>query len=333
MIYRKLPGTDIEITAVTFGAWAIGGWMWGGTDEEQAIAAIRRGIELGITTIDTAAVYGFGLSEELVGKAIEPFNRENLQILTKCGLRWDLGETNAPVRWETQGRDGKPLTISHYAKADSVIYECEQSLRRLNTDCIDLFQIHRPDPHTPVEETMEAMSQLLTQGKIRAIGVSNYTIEMLEAARKAVTISTSQPPYSMLLRDIENDLMPYCIEHDIATIVYSPLQRGLLTGKITPNYKFGPNDHRATNPLFSDENVNRVNAFLADIRPIADAHSATLAQLVINWTVFREGITAALVGARNPQQIEENAAALDFTLSDDETTFINAKLDQLELVR
>jgi aryl-alcohol dehydrogenase-like predicted oxidoreductase len=210
MIYRKLGKSDVEISAITFGAWAVGGWMWGGTDEEQSIAAIRKAIELGITTIDTAAVYGFGRSEEIVAKAIAPYKRDDLQILTKFGLRWDITEP-APKRWDTTGRDGKPATISHWAKADGIIYECEQSLKRLNTDYIDVFQQHWPDPGTPVEESAVALTKLIEQGKIRAAGESNFPVELLDEISRQVPIASNQPPYSMVNRGIEDEVIPYCV--------------------------------------------------------------------------------------------------------------------------
>ena len=330
MEYRRLGDSDVEVTKIIFGAWAIGGWMWGGTDEAQAIAAIRKAVELGITTIDTAAIYGMGRSEEIVGRAIEPFKRDGLQILTKFGMRWDL-ECDAPKRWDTIGRDGKPCTVKHWTKPDSVIRECEQSLDRLKTDYIDLYQQHWPDPGTEVEETMSALGRLIEQGKIRAAGTSNFTADLLERARAVVPLASNQPPYSMVNRSIEADVLPYCRENGISTIVYSPLQRGLLTGKITPGYEFTGDDHRANSPLFRGENLSRVNAFLDEIRPIADAHGATLAQLVINWTLGRDGVTAVLVGARNARQAEENARGSSFSLGDDETARINELLDGLVL--
>ncbi len=330
MIYRKLGKSDVEVSAITFGAWAVGGWMWGGTDEEQSIAAIRKAIELGVTTIDTAAVYGFGRSEEIVAKAIAPYKRENLQILTKFGLRWDISQP-APKRWDTTDRNGNPAVVSHWAKADGIIYECEQSLKRLSTDYIDVFQQHWPDPGTPLEQSAIALATLLAQGKIRAVGESNFNVEQLETISDLIPIASNQPPYSMVNRGIENDVMPYCVEHDISVIVYSPLQRGLLTGKITDGYQFNGDDHRANSPLFRGENLRRVNAFLNEIRPIAQAHNATLAQLVINWTLHRPGVTAVLVGARNPQQAEENTKAMQFELCETEIAEINEKLDDLEL--
>jgi len=327
---RRLGDSDVTVTPVTLGTWAIGGWMWGGTDERQAVDAIRAALDAGVTSIDTAAIYGFGLSEELVGRAIAG-RRDEVQILTKYGLRWDSDE--GTEYFETTDRDGRRREVRKNARPDSVVYECEQSLRRLGTDCIDLYQCHWRDVSTPVADTMEAVAKLLEQGKIRAAGVSNFSVEEIEAARKVVPIASDQPPYSMLLRDAENDILPYCREHNIGVIVYSPLQRGLLTGKITEDYQFGPGDHRAGSKLFQPENVRRVNAFLDDIRPIAEAHDATLGQLVIHWTLRRPGVTAALVGARNPKQATENAKAAELEISDDELRQIDERLEGLELSR
>ncbi len=329
MEYKQLGGSDVKVTQIIFGAWAIGGWMWGGTDEDEAIAAIRKAVDMGITTIDTAAIYGMGRSEEIVARAIEPFNRDDLQILTKFGMRWDL-KCDAPKRWDSIGRDGKPCTVKHWTKAESVIWECEQSLKRLKIDHIDLYQQHWPDPGTEVEETMEALQTLIDQGKIRAAGTSNFTVDLLERANAVVPLASNQPPYSMVNRGIDNDVLPFCRDNGMSSIVYSPLQRGLLTGKITPGYEFKGDDHRANSPLFTGENLSRVNAFLNEIRPIADAYDATLAQLVINWTLGRDGVTAALVGARNPRQAEENAQATRFTLDADETARINELLVALD---
>ncbi|MFW6153684.1 MAG: aldo/keto reductase [Planctomycetota bacterium] len=328
MEHRRLGETDIDVSVITFGAWAIGGWMWGGQEEKDAIEAIHAALDNGITSIDTAAIYGFGASEELVRKAVGD-RRHEVRIFTKFGLRWDSDE--GEVRFETRDNEGRPVTVRRNAKRDSVIDECENSLRRLGTDYIDLYQIHWPDPETPIEETMAALDKLLQAGKIRAAGVSNYSVDQLDRARKVVPIASSQPPYSMVVRDAERDMLPYCQEHNVGVVVYSPLQRGLLTGKVTADREFPEDDHRRTNPLFSVENRKRVNAFLDAIRPVAEAHDASLAQLVINWTIHRPGVTAALVGSRNARQATENAQAASFTLKPDETQFINERLDRLEL--
>ena len=328
MEYRQLGGSDIQVSVIAFGAWAIGGWMWGGADEADAIAAIERAMDLGITTIDTAAVYGFGRSEEIVGKAVAG-KRDKIQIFTKYGMRWDRPE--GLVRFDTVDMKGRPVKVMRNSRPDSVIEECERSLKRLKTDHIDLYQCHWPDPTTPIEQTMEAIRKLIDQGKVRASGVSNYSVEEMERAHEVVPLAASQPPYSMVNRGIEKDVLPWCIEHNVGVIPYSPLQRGLLTGKFTENYPFREGDHRKQNPFFKPGNIRRINAFLDEIRPIAEAHDATSAQLAINWTIHRPGIAAALVGARNVRQVKENVGAVNFKLTEEETTQINGLLDALRL--
>ncbi len=324
MEYRQLGEGDVRVSAVTLGTWAIGGFMWGGTDEDAAIEAIHKSIDLGVTSIDTAPAYGFGLSEEIVGRAIIG-KRDKVQILTKFGLGWtDPGER---VYWEMKDVDGTPVRIYRDASREAVIRECENSLRRLEVDHLDLYQQHWPDLDTPIDETMEAVDKLIKDGKIRAVGVSNFSVEQMEEARKTVPIASNQPPYSMLNRDIEKDVLPYCIENNIGVLAYSPLQRGLLTGKVDPDREFPETDHRAGLPGFRKENRKRVLDFLEKIKPIADSHNATLTQLVINWTVHRPGVTAALVGARNASQAEENAGAMSFKLTDKETEQINILLE------
>ena len=308
-----------------FGAWAVGGWMWGGSDEADSIAAIQASIDHGATTIDTAAIYGQGYSEELVGKAIKG-RRDQVQVATKCGMRWD--DDRGSDRWETQDRHGNPLVVYRNAKPDSVIHECEQSLKRLGIDRIDLYQVHWPDTSTPVEETMHALVKLREQGKIDAIGVSNYDAAWLDRALKVAPLASLQPPYSLIQRKIEPAILPFCRDRNIGVIVYSPLERGLLTGKVGPDRKFPEGDHRASHKFFTIENRERVAKALDQIRPIAEVHSASLAQVVINWTILEPGITAALVGARNAAQAEANAGALRFALSDAERATIRAAFDR-----
>jgi len=329
MEYRKLGKTDVEVTRIILGAWAIGGWMWGGQDEADAIAAIRRSLELGITTIDTAAVYGFGRSEEIIAKALDGVKRGDVQLLTKYGLRWDRPE--GELRFDTVDNEGRPIKVMRNSRPDSVIEECERSLKRLRTDHIDLFQCHWPDPSTPMAETFGAIARLIEQGKVLAAGVSNYSVEQMAEAHRVVPLAASQPPYSMVNRGAEDDVIPYCVSSGISVIVYSPLQRGLLTGKITEDYRFGPGDHRAANAFFRPANVRRVNAMLNKMRPFAESHGATLAQVVIAWTLRRRGITAALVGARNVRQAGENAEAAGVKLSEEEIQRIDALLDEVKL--
>jgi len=205
------------------------------------------------------------------------------------------------------------------------------SLTRLGTDYIDLYQIHWPDTSTPIEETMEALQLLLQQGKIRAIGVSNYSVEQMQRAISVVDLSSNQVPYSMVRREIEEDIVPWCLENDCGILAYSPLQRGLLTGKITPEYPFAPGDSRPEMPHFRINNLIKTNVFLEAITPLAEEKGATLSQLVIAWTLQQPGITVALVGARNPKQVELNAGALAIKLSGEELDQINGELAKLEL--
>jgi aryl-alcohol dehydrogenase-like predicted oxidoreductase len=325
----NLPGTDVKITPLTFGAWAIGGWFWGGAEEKESIRAIESAIENGMTTIDTAPIYGFGQSEEIVGKAIKG-KRDKVQILTKFGLRWDVVTPNKHIE-KTTDNQGNAISVYRLGTKESVIQECENSLRRLGTDHIDLFQQHWPDSHTPVEETMEALEILKKQGKIKAGGVSNYSAEQMAEADKYFRLASNQVPYSMVLRDIEKELIPYCIANNKAIIVYSPLQRGILTGKITADYKFNEGDHRPDTPFYKEPNLSIINQFLKEIKPIAESKNATLAQLVIRWTLYQPGITCVLVGARNEKQVLENVKAAELTVSCDEMKLINEKLNNLNL--
>lgn len=329
MEYRTLGNTDLKLSVVTFGAWAAGGWMWGGTEKNKSVEAIKAAYDHGVTSIDTAPVYGQGLSEEIVGEAIKDISRDKVQVLTKYGLRWDTSKGH--FRFASKDNDGNDIDVHEYAAKESIMQECEDSLRRLGTDYIDLYQIHWPDPITPVEETMEAMDSLKEQGKIREAAVCNFNVEQLQEAEQYQNIVSNQVPYSMLRRDIEEEVVPYCIEHGKGILAYSPMQRGLLTGKMEPGQDFPEGDARAESPYYTDENIRRTNAFLDKIRPIADNHNATLAQLTIRWTIQQPGITIALVGARNEEQATQNAKAADIKLSDDEIAAINSELDKVDL--
>ncbi len=331
MEYRKLSNSDLSISVVTFGAWAAGGWMWGGTDRSDAVNAIRTAFDSGITSIDTAPAYGQGKSEEIVGEAIKTIPRDKIQILTKYGLRWDTDK--GEFYFKSIDINGKPINMHRYASKESIVKECEESLRRLGTDYIDLYQIHWADPTTPIQETMEAINKLIKDGKVRYAGVCNYDKDQMAEAEKYITLLSDQVPYSMLRRKIESELVPYLIENKKSILVYSPLQLGLLTGKMKPGHKFPEGDLRNDSFYFRDENVKRSNAFLDKIKPIADDKNITLAQLIIRWTVEQPGITIALVGARNPKQAKENAKAADVKLSSNEISFITKELDKLELVK
>ena len=325
---RKLGSSNIEVTPMIFGAWAIGGWKWGGTDKKAAVEAIHKAIDMGINSIDTAPAYGFGLSEEIIGEALKG-KRDKVNIFDKCGLRWDIQK--GEFFYEALDFNKKPIKMFRYSGKDGIIEECERSLKRLKTDYIDLYQIHWPDSTTPIEESMEAMEKLKQDGKIREIGVSNYSLEQFKKAISFAKVVSNQVPFSMVDRHIENDIIPYCIENGYGILVYSPLQRGLLTGKVTTDYKFKDDDHRRDNPFFTIKNRVKVLNLIEKIRPIADSHGVTIAQLVINWTVNHPGITAALIGTRNIKQAEENFSSLKFKLTQDEINEINKWVNQTKL--
>jgi len=329
MEFRQLGESGVKASVITFGAWAIGGWMWGGADRKEALEAIKAAYAYGVTSIDTAPGYGQGLSEEIVGEAIKEIPRDKVQILTKFGLRWDMKK--GEFHFKSKDNNRRDIEIYKYASKESVMKECEDSLKRLNIDYIDLYQIHWPDATTPIAETMEALQRLLEQGKIKAAGVCNYSVAQTKEAEKAISLASNQVPYSMLLRDIEKEVIPYALQHKKAIIAYSPLQRGLLTGKIKPDHHFNEGDTREQSVFYTEENIRRVNLFLDRLKPLAEKKQATLSQLVIRWTIEQPGITVALVGARNATQAIENAKANDIKLSKEELAFINDELSKIEL--
>ncbi|HUT32494.1 MAG TPA: aldo/keto reductase [Planctomycetota bacterium] len=327
MEHRQLGQSDLNIPTVIFGAWAVGGWFWGGQDDADSIRAIHAALDSGIDCIDTAPIYGMGHSEEIVGKAIQG-RRDKVILATKCGLRWDTpGEGSNP--WTYKGLDGTECTVVRNLHKAAVIAEVEQSLTRLGTDVIDLYQCHWPDASAPLAETMEALVTLKQQGKIRAIGVSNFTVEMMAECLKHGPLASDQPKYSLLDRKIEADVLPFCRERGVGVIVYSPLDQGLLTGKVTMDRTFPEGDYRSDRPWFQPANRRRVLDALEKVKPIAEAHQATLGQVTIAWTVAQPGVTAAIVGARNPQQARENARAADIRLSATELQAIRTTFEAL----
>ncbi len=330
MEYRTIGDSDLRVSAIAFGAWAAGGWMWGGTERTGAVEAIRASYELGVTSIDTAPIYGQGESEEIVGEAIRDIPRDKVQILTKYGMRWDLKQGD--FGFKSQDNDGHPIDVYKYGGRDSIITECENSLRRLGTDYIDLYQMHWPDKTTPIDESMEAVLRLIEQGKVRQAGVSNYSLDQLKQAGTTLSIVSNQVPYSLLNRGIEDELVPYCRQHNTAILAYSPLERGLLTGKIKPGHEFAEGDHRSGYRFFKDENIRQTDALLAALKPMADDKGATLSQLVLRWTVQQPGITVALAGARNAEQATQNAHSMDVPLTDEDIKFINQQIQTLTLV-
>jgi len=327
MEYRQLGKTELRVPSVIFGAWAVGGWFWGPQDDAESVRAIQAGLDAGINCIDTAPIYGMGHSEEVVGEAIRG-RRDQVLLATKCGLRWDTpGEGCDP--WAYKAIDGSEHPVLRNLRKHAVIAEVEQSLKRLGTDAIDLYQCHWPDKSTPIAETMDALVTLKAQGKIRAIGVSNFTPDMLAECLRHAPLASDQPKYSLLARGIEADVLPFCREHRVGVIVYSPLEQGILTGKVTLVRTFPPSDYRDNHPWFTRPNRARVLAALDKVKPIAQAHGATLGQLAIAWIIAQPGVTSAIVGARTPEQARENARAADLALSPAELGQIRTVFEQL----
>ncbi|MFT6120759.1 MAG: aryl-alcohol dehydrogenase-like predicted oxidoreductase [Yoonia sp.] len=315
MLKRPIGASGIEASAIGLGTWAIGGWMWGGTDEATSIEAIQVSIDEGVSLIDTAPAYGQGRAEEIVGKALKG-RRDKVILATKCGLVWHTQKGNHFFDYDDQ-------PVHRYLGKDAIIYEVEQSLRRLGTDYIDHYITHWQDPTTPIAETMEALEALKTQGKIRSIGASNTSIEDINAYVQAGQLDAIQEEYSMIKRGIEQTLLPVTIKNHVSALSYSSLALGLLSGKMTPERSFDGDDQRKDNPRFSSENRQKVQALMDEIRPVAESHDATLAQIVIAWTLQQPGITFSLCGARNAAQARENAHAGRIRLSQDDI----AKID------
>ncbi|WP_288448459.1 aldo/keto reductase [uncultured Chryseobacterium sp.] len=327
MEYRKLGNTDLELSTITHGAFAIGGNMWGGNEKQDSVNSIHASLDHGVTSIDTAPFYGFGLSEEMIGEAIKGKDRSKIQLLTKFGLVWDGSNQGKGEFFFDAEDEGRKIPVYKFASKENIIKEVEESLKRLGTDYIDLLQLHWPDSTTPISETMEAMELLIQQGKIRTAGVSNYSLSQMEEASKTLDLASNQVAYSMLNRAIENDLVPYSLENNTGIIVYSPMERGLLTGKYFKETQLKDNDHR--NGYFSQFDLNKVKTFLEKIEPVAQEKGASLSQLVLRWTTLQPAITVVLAGARNAQQAVENAKAMAIDLSQEELNFINSALSEI----
>ena len=286
MEFMHIPRTDLRVSRVAIGTWAIGGWMWGGTDEAESIATIRAAFEHGINVIDTAPVYGFGRSEEIVGKAVANADlRSNVVIATKAGLEWQGGK------------------VFRNASRARIMREIEDSLRRLRTDYIDVYQVHWPDPLVTIEETAEAMYNLYNQGKIRAIGVSNFSVDQIAQFRHVAPLHVLQPPYNLFERGIEADLLPYCRENKIAMFGYGALCRGLLSGRMRANTIFGGDDLRRTDPKFVPPRFAQYLAAMQRLDQLArQRFDKRVIHLAIRW-MLDQGITTALWGARRPDQL------------------------------
>jgi len=300
MELRLLGTSDIKVSPIIMGTWQTGKAMWVGIDDKESITAIRAAYDAGITTFDTAEVYGNGHSEKIVGNALQDM-RDRVVIATKV--------------------------FSNHLKYKQVINSCHRSLKNLNTDYIDLYQIHWPpgsfgSKPVPLEETMSAMTHLKAQGKILSIGVSNFSLSQLKEAVTYEKIDSLQPPYSLFWRKVETDALPYCLKNNITLLAYSSLSQGLLTGKFGPDHKFAKGDHRSSNKLFQPEHYKRVQNALDKLRPIAYDKNITLGQLALAWVISRPGI-CAIAGARDAEQATQNAAAATVHLSDQELTAIS----------
>ncbi|MDI6448485.1 aldo/keto reductase [Anaerobaca lacustris] len=302
---RRLGDTELLLTAVGLGTWAMGGpWEfgWGPQDDEEAVAAILAALERGINWIDTAPVYGLGHSEELVGQALKQ-TRHKPYIATKCGLLWNDRRQKVPC-----------------LDPQSIRRECQASLERLGIETIDLHQMHWPDPDEGIEAAWEEMARLVQEGKVRYIGVSNYSVAQLERVGRIHPPASLQPPYSMLHREAEAELLPYCAQHQIGIVAYSPMQRGLLTGRFSRERlaALAPDDHRRRHPDFQEPRFSATLELVERLTQIAQRSGHTCAQLAVSWVLRRKEVTAAIVGARRPDQIDETAQAADWNLSDDD---------------
>lgn len=307
---RKLGITDFEITRIGFGSWAIGGgdWAfgWGPQDDSKAIAAIQRGIELGMNWIDTAAVYGLGHSEELVAESVAGM-KDKPYIFTKCGLVWD-----------------KSRRVRNHLKAESIQRECEDSLRRLKVDQIDLYQVHWPNPDPDIENGWEEMARLKEEGLVKYIGVSNFNVQQMKRAQKIAPVSTLQPPYSLLFRNVEDDILPFCQKNNIGVIVYSPMASGLLTGTMSKERvdNFPVDDWRRKNPIFHEPELSKNLAVADKLKKVGIKYGRSAGETAIAWTLRRPEVTAAIVGARSPEQVDGIIGAMDYYLTDEDITTI-----------
>jgi aryl-alcohol dehydrogenase-like predicted oxidoreductase len=303
---RKLGWTDLNLTVIGLGTWAMGGggWKfgWGAQDDAESIAAIHRALDLGINWLDTAPIYGLGRAEEIVGRALSGMSRKPL-IATKCSRKWTA--------------DGAPFGC---LKRESVRAEIEASLRRLKVDVIDLYQVHRPEPEPDIEEGWGEIARAIKAGKIRYAGVSNFTVAQMKRLQPIHPIASVQPNYSMLVRDIEKEILPFCAENKIGVVSYSPMLKGLLTGKMTKQriQQLPADDHRRNDPRFTEPELTKNLALVEELRPIAAKHGKTVGELAIAWVLRRSEITSAIVGARRPSQIEETVGAVDLKLNDGE---------------
>lgn len=311
MQYRKLGSSDIEASVVAFGAWAIGGWKWGGTDAKAAVKAITAAFDVGVNFIDTAAVYGFGLSEEIVGKAIESLPRDKLVVATKCGLRWDIESDHLHV--ESEGK-----RVFRTLTSDSINWEVDASLKRLKTDYIDLYQTHWPHPSTAPGAVMDTLIDLKKSGKIRSIGFCNASTDDLDVGIAKGHLDVDQEKYSLLDRERDADNLPICEKNHLSFLAYSPMAQGLLTNRLKTDRQYAEGDLRIGNPRFSPDNVNAIYEILEPVRQIAADKAVNVEHVVLAWTLRQQGVSHVLVGARSEEQALSNAKAGSLALNDAE---------------
>lgn len=299
MTRRQIGSTDLWVSPVAMGCWPIAGITSIGVTEADSLATLAAALDAGINFFDTAYCYGYdGESEKMVGRVLRP-HRRDVVIATKCGIAWGPDQK--------QLKDARPETIRQ---------QCDESLVRLGVDWIDLYYLHAPDPNVPVSDSAGALRELLDAGKIRAVGVSNFhQISQYEAFHAVCPISADQPHYNMLQREIEQERLPWCIDHGVSVMVYWPLMKGFLAGKLPRDHVWDPKDGRQKYPVFQGDQWSKTHDFLDQLRPIAARHRRSLAELVTAWTIQRPGITAALCGAKRPDQIQESAAAMSLKLT------------------
>jgi aryl-alcohol dehydrogenase-like predicted oxidoreductase len=298
MNYRSLGNTPIEVSEIAMGCWPIAGMNSPNTNEADAIAAIRECFELGVNHLDTAYMYGrFGESERMIAKALGT-RRDAMVIATKCGLHWNEAGK--------QMHDARPATLRR---------ECEESVQRLNTDRVELLYLHAPDRNVPVGASAAELKRLLDEGKTRAVGASNLDVKQLEEFAAECPLAAIQPPYNMLMRQIEADVLPWCRDHNVAVLVYWPLMKGLLAGKIARDQVFGVDDSRHKYPMFQGEERRKTHDLVDRLRLVADAAGHTVAEVVLNWTIHQPGITSVLCGAKRPEQIRESAGGSGWRLT------------------
>jgi len=289
--------TDLQVSPLVLGTWVTGGWGWGGSDEKESLAAVLGALELGINFIDTAPVYGFGKSEQIVGRAIKQWGREKVTVATKCGLEWDDKER-----------------IRRNSSPGRILQEVDNSLKRLGVDVIDLYQIHWPDPATSFEDSMKTLFKVQELGKIRYIGVSNFDRDQLEQIMGHGDIRSLQPPFNIFEREAEKDLLPFCLENGIATLAYGGLCRGLLTGKFKGDERFPKGDLRRADPKFKPGQFKKYVSAVDEIKPIAASYGKSPAQFALRWALHQPGITCVIAGARTAKQAEDNAGACGWSI-------------------